>query len=118
MKAEACVRFAPSPTGDLHIGSLRTALYNFLFAKKMGGKFVLRIEDTDQKRYVERSEKGIIEGLQWAGVHFDGEPIRQSERLSMYQKAAIELVEKGKAYYAFAHKKSLIGHAKNKKKKK
>ncbi|MBL7471479.1 glutamate--tRNA ligase [Robertkochia sediminum] len=103
------VRFAPSPTGPLHIGGVRTALFNYLFAKKHGGTFVLRIEDTDQNRYVEGAEEYIISSLNWCGMPFDEGPgkegsfgpYRQSERKSLYQKYAGILLEKGHAYYAF-----------------
>ncbi|MEO8149271.1 MAG: glutamate--tRNA ligase [Bacteroidia bacterium] len=104
------VRFAPSPTGPLHIGGVRTALYNYLFAKKHGGDFILRIEDTDQNRYVPKAEDYIIESLKWCGIEpnegvgfGDGSfaPYRQSERKTMYLKYAEQLVESGNAYYAF-----------------
>lgn len=103
------VRFAPSPTGALHIGGIRTALYNYLLAKKYNGTFILRIEDTDQVRYVPGAEEYIIEALRWAnivpdeGVGFGGEygPYRQSDRKEIYQKYAAELIANGKAYYAF-----------------
>lgn len=103
------VRFAPSPTGPLHIGGVRTALYNYLYARKNGGKFILRIEDTDQTRYVDGAEEYIIESLQWLGISPDegygvgGDygPYRQSERKELYQQYARELVENGHAYYAF-----------------
>jgi glutamyl-tRNA synthetase len=103
------VRFAPSPTGALHIGGLRTALYNYLFARKHGGTFLLRIEDTDQGRYVPGAEEYIIESLVWAGltpdegVGFGGDdgPYRQSDRKEIYHKYAHELVQLGHAYYAF-----------------
>src|SRR5690606_36744330 len=103
------VRFAPSPTGPLHIGGVRTALYNYLFAKKMGGTFLLRIEDTDQGRYVPGAEEYIIDSLKWFGLmptegpEMGGDygPYRQSERKDMYGQYAIQLVENGKAYYAF-----------------
>lgn len=103
------VRFAPSPTGPLHIGGVRTALYNYLFAKKHKGTFILRIEDTDRSRYVEGAEKYIIESLDWCGIKVDegiregGDygPYRQSERKSIYGKYADELVESGWAYIAF-----------------
>ena len=106
---ETRVRFAPSPTGPLHIGGVRTALFNYLFAKKQGGKFLLRIEDTDQKRYVPGAEEYIIESLNWLGIPYDegvgkeGEygPYRQSERKEMYAQFAYQLVEDGHAYYAF-----------------
>lgn len=103
------VRFAPSPTGGLHIGGIRTALYNYLFAKKNGGTFILRIEDTDQNRFVEGAEEYIIESLDWFGITPDEGPVqgggygpyRQSERKSVYAKYAEQLIEGGKAYYAF-----------------
>ena len=104
------VRFAPSPTGPLHIGGLRTALFNYLFAKKHGGDFLLRIEDTDQVRYVEGAEAYIMEALQWCGITYDEgvgkeggphAPYRQSERKAIYAKYAQMLLDKGEAYYAF-----------------
>lgn len=103
------VRFAPSPTGALHIGGVRTALYNYLFAKKHGGDFLLRIEDTDQNRYVEGAEKYIQEALEWAGLKVDegvgvgGEhaPYRQSERKDLYQKYTNILLDREAAYLAF-----------------
>ncbi len=103
------VRFAPSPTGPLHIGGVRTALFNYLFAKKHNGTFVLRVEDTDQNRYVEGAEQYIIESLNWCGIPFDEGPgrnekfgpYRQSERKHLYKQYAEELINKGKAYYAF-----------------
>lgn len=103
------VRFAPSPTGFLHIGGLRTALYNYLFARHHGGTFVLRIEDTDQARYVEGAEQDIINSLEWAGMTIDEGPhkpagfgpYRQSERKEMYLGYAKQLIESGNAYYAF-----------------
>jgi nondiscriminating glutamyl-tRNA synthetase len=95
-------RFAPSPTGYLHVGGLRTALYAYLFARKNGGRFLLRIEDTDQSRYVEGAEEAIKQSLLWAGLSWDNEDIvRQSSRLTVYQKYAEQLVEEGKAYYCF-----------------
>lgn len=103
------VRFAPSPTGPLHLGGVRTALYNYLFAKRYGGDFLLRVEDTDQTRYVEGAEEYVIESLKWCGLipdegpGFGGEygPYRQSERKEMYREYAEKLVDEGKAYYAF-----------------
>jgi len=103
------VRFAPSPTGPLHIGGVRTVLYNYLFAKKNGGKLILRIEDTDQNRFVEGAEKYIIESLKWCGIKFDesiaigGEfgPYKQSERKEIYAKFVKQLIENVTAYYAF-----------------
>ena len=103
------VRFAPSPTGPLHIGGVRTALYNYLFARKHGGKVILRIEDTDQNRYVKGAEDYIIESLNWCGILFDEDivtggpygPYRQSERKHIYREYAEQLVRHGYAYYAF-----------------
>ncbi len=95
------VRFAPSPTGDPHIGSIWTALMNWLFARSTGGEFVLRIEDTDQARKVEGSTEQIIEMLKWYGLDYDEGPFYQSKRLSLYQTYANKLIEKGSAYYCF-----------------
>jgi glutamyl-tRNA synthetase len=103
------VRFAPSPTGLLHIGGLRTALYNWLYARQRGGTFILRIEDTDQARYVEEAESDILESLRWVGLDVDegpdeGGPVgpyRQSERGGLYGRYAQQLVDGGFAYYAF-----------------
>lgn len=109
MDTRVRVRFAPSPTGPLHIGGVRTALYNYLFAKQNGGDFILRIEDTDRTRFVEGAEEYIKESFRWLGLTFDegvgigGQygPYKQSERKAMYKDYALELVEKGWAYYAF-----------------
>jgi len=106
---EVRVRFAPSPTGPLHIGGVRTALYNYLFAKKNNGKFILRIEDTDQGRFVPGAEQYIIESLTWSGIVFDEgvhnggpyAPYRQSDRKEMYHQYALQLLTNGTAYYAF-----------------
>jgi glutamyl-tRNA synthetase len=106
---EVRVRFAPSPTGPLHIGGVRTALYNYLFARKLGGKFILRIEDTDQGRFVPGAEQYIIESLTWSGIHFDEgvhiggpyAPYRQSDRKEIYHQYAKKLLQNGTAYYAF-----------------
>ena len=103
------VRFAPSPTGYLHVGGLRTALYNFLFARRHGGKFILRIEDTDRSRYVDGAVENLIETLRWAGLEFDEGPGKggpagsyvQSERLATYRKHADDLLASGNAYWAF-----------------
>jgi glutamyl-tRNA synthetase len=103
------VRFAPSPTGPLHLGGVRTALYNYLFAKKNGGKFILRIEDTDQNRFVPGAEEYIMESLSWAGMSLDegiregGDfgPYRQSDRKHLYKKYVDQLLESGHAYIAF-----------------
>lgn len=109
MSREVRVRFAPSPTGPLHIGGVRTALYNYLFARKMGGKFLLRIEDTDQTRFVPGAEDYIKESLEWLGISPDESPwnpggcgpYRQSERKPSYMQYALDLVAAGHAYYAF-----------------
>jgi len=94
-------RFAPSPTGYLHVGGLRTALYNFLFARQNRGKFLLRIEDTDRSRLVLGADKKIIKILKDFGLKFDNKPVYQSKRLKIYQKYARRLLEEGKAYYCF-----------------
>ncbi|HYO22958.1 MAG TPA: glutamate--tRNA ligase [Flavisolibacter sp.] len=109
MEKKVRVRFAPSPTGGLHLGGVRTVLYNYLFAKKHGGDFILRIEDTDQSRYVPGAEEYIFDTLKWCGLDPDEStkhggaygPYRQSERKESYRKYAEELVAKGYAYYAF-----------------
>ncbi|MCX2718515.1 glutamate--tRNA ligase [Lentiprolixibacter aurantiacus] len=120
MRKQVRVRFAPSPTGPLHIGGVRTALFNYLFAKKHGGTFVLRIEDTDQTRYVEGAEAYIIEALNWCGIPYDEGPgkdggygpYRQSERKEIYGEYAEKLIASGHAYYAFDTSESLDGHRK------
>ena len=107
--SEVRVRFAPSPTGPLHIGGVRTALYNYLFAKNKGGKIILRIEDTDQKRFVKGAEEYLIDALKWCGIKLDESvlhggdygPYRQSERKDIYLPYAEKLVKDGFAYYAF-----------------
>ena len=109
MNREVRVRFAPSPTGPLHIGGVRTALYNYLFARRHGGKMILRIEDTDSQRFVPGAEEYIIESLKWCGIEIDEgvgvggphAPYRQSERREIYLKYAKQLVEADWAYYAF-----------------
>lgn len=119
------VRFAPSPTGPLHVGGLRTALYNYLFAKKNGGSFILRIEDTDTKREVGGSYKYIEEALDWCGLSPDESPslggkygpYKQSERKSIYKEYINELIESGNAYYAFDKVEDLDKHRKNHEKK-
>lgn len=118
MNKRVRVRFAPSPTGGLHIGGLRTALFNYLFAKKHGGDFILRIEDTDQTRFVEGAEEYIEEALEWSGIPYDEGPnkdggygpYRQSERKDLYKDYALELIEKGHAYYAFDTPEALQQH--------
>lgn len=120
MESSIRVRFAPSPTGPLHIGGVRTALYNYLFAKKNKGTFILRIEDTDQTRYVANAEQYIIDALDWCEIPFDEGPgknekhgpYRQSERKHLYREYADLLIEKGWAYYAFDTSEELDGHRK------
>ena len=102
MSSEVRVRYAPSPTGHLHIGNARTALFNYLFARNQNGKFIIRIEDTDQKRNIEGGEESQLRYLKWLGIEWDesidvgGEygPYRQSERTEIYQKYTEELLEK------------------------
>ena len=114
------VRFAPSPTGPLHIGGIRTALYNYLFAKKNNGVFILRVEDTDQSRYVDNAEEYITNSLNWCGIPFDEGPgknerfgpYRQSERKDIYKDYVNILIEKGMAYYAFDTSEELNAHRK------
>jgi len=114
------VRFAPSPTGPLHIGGVRTALFNYLFAKKNGGTFYLRIEDTDQNRFVPGAEEYIMESLEWLGIAPEETvgknekfgPYRQSERKHLYKQYADQLIESGNAYYAFDTAEALDAHRK------
>ena len=100
-------RFAPSPTGFLHIGSLRTALYNYLLARNTGGKFILRLEDTDQKRLKPGAEANIYETLEWCGIRYDGEPIKQTTRREIYQEYIEKLLASGHAYRCFCSKERL-----------
>ncbi|AEE19155.1 glutamyl-tRNA synthetase [Dokdonia sp. Hel_I_63] len=121
MSQNVRVRFAPSPTGPLHIGGVRTALFNYLFAKKHGGTFILRIEDTDQNRYVPGAEDYIRESLDWCGISYDEGPTkdggfgpyRQSERKDKYHAFAKALVDSNNAYYAFDTAESLDAHRKD-----
>ncbi|MFT5437206.1 MAG: glutamyl-tRNA synthetase [Ulvibacter sp.] len=121
MSQKVRVRFAPSPTGPLHIGGVRTALFNYLFAKKHGGDFLLRIEDTDQNRYVPGAEDYIVEALNWLNIPYDegpgkeGDcgPYRQSERKGLYKQYAFDLIESGNAYYAFDTSEKLNFHRKD-----
>ena len=109
MSQKVRVRFAPSPTGPLHIGGVRTALYNYLFARQHGGELIFRIEDTDSQRLVPGAEDYIIESFKWLGIRFDegvsfgGEhgPYRQSERRDIYRKYVHQLLDNGRAYIAF-----------------
>ncbi len=103
------VRFAPSPTGHTHLGSGRTGLYNFLIARQTGGQFILRIEDTDRKRYVPGAEQELMDSLHWLGLQWDEgpdvggpyAPYRQSERKEIYEEHARRLIDAGRAYYCF-----------------
>ncbi|WP_024768607.1 glutamate--tRNA ligase [Aquimarina macrocephali] len=121
MTKDIRVRFAPSPTGPLHIGGVRTALFNYLFAKQHNGTFVLRIEDTDQNRYVPGAEEYIKEALDWCSIPFDEGPgkdggfgpYKQSERKHLYKQYADQLIKDGHAYYAFDTTEALDGHRKD-----
>ncbi|MCG6917528.1 MAG: glutamate--tRNA ligase, partial [Deltaproteobacteria bacterium] len=104
---EVRVRFPPSPTGYLHIGGARTAIYNWLFAQKTGGKFVLRIEDTDIERSTEESIRGIVDGLEWLGITWDEGPYFQSTYADDHRRAAHKLVEVGHAYKCFCTQEEL-----------
>jgi len=106
-KKEIRVRIAPSPTGYLHIGTARTALFNWLFAKNQGGSFILRIEDTDLERSDPVYEKDIIENLEWLGLNWDEGPFKQTDRLDIYEKYIKKLLEEGRAYYCFCTKEEL-----------
>jgi glutamyl-tRNA synthetase len=101
------VRFAPSPTGFLHLGAARTALFNFLFARSQNGVFILRIEDTDKERSKKEYEEDILESLAWLGLKYDEGPIRQSERIDLYEKVIYELIAKDLVYYCFCSKEEL-----------
>ena len=106
-KEKIRTRFAPSPTGPFHVGSIRTALFNFLFAKKFNGEFILRIEDTDLERSKPEYENEIMGGLKWLNIHWDEDPYRQSERLDIYAKYLKELLNNGDAFYCFHSKEFL-----------
>ena len=93
------VRFAPSPTGFLHVGGLRTALFNWLFARREGGTFILRVEDTDRERSTDDAIEAIVNGLRWTGLDWDEGPYRQTDRLALYRQKAMELLERGSAYW-------------------
>jgi glutamyl-tRNA synthetase len=100
-------RFAPSPTGYLHIGGARTALFSWAYARRHGGKFVLRVEDTDLERSTEQSVRAIVEGLKWLGIDWDEGPVFQMQRLARYKEAAGQLIEAGHAYYDYMPKEEL-----------
>ena len=106
------VRYAPSPTGLLHIGNARTALFNYLYARHHGGNFIIRIEDTDRKRHVEDGERSQLENLRWLGMDWDESPethenYRQSERLALYKKYIDQLLAEGKAYKSYVTEEEL-----------
>ena len=101
MPDQVRVRFAPSPTGYLHVGGARTALFNWLFARKTGGVFVLRVEDTDRERSTQAAIDAILEAMDWLGLDYDEGPVYQTHRLDRYREAAEQLVASGHAYYAY-----------------
>ncbi|HEY8669465.1 MAG TPA: glutamate--tRNA ligase family protein, partial [Terriglobales bacterium] len=101
------VRFAPSPTGYLHVGGARTALFNWLFARNLGGTLILRIEDTDLERSSPEMVEGILQGMQWLGITWDEGPFYQTQRTELYKSAAAMLIESGAAYYCFCSKDEL-----------
>ena len=100
-------RFAPSPTGYLHIGGARTALYSWAYARRHGGTFVLRIEDTDLERSTEESVQAILDGMRWLGLDWDEGPVRQTERLHRYREVAERLLHEDKAYYCYSTREEL-----------
>ncbi len=108
MTKPVVTRFAPSPTGYLHIGGARTALFNWLYAKHTGGKMLLRIEDTDRERSTDSATTAILDGLKWLGLHWDGEAVSQFERVARHREVAEELVARGKAYYCYCSQEELV----------
>src|SRR5262245_19021145 len=102
MSKPVVTRFAPSPTGYLHIGGARTALFNWLYARHTGGKFLPRIEDTDRERSTQAATDALIESLQWLGLHWDGEPLHQFARAPRHREVAEQLLAAGKAYRCYA----------------
>ena len=100
-------RFAPSPTGFLHIGGARTALFNWLYAKRYGGKMLLRIEDTDRERSTEAAIRAILDGLQWLGLDWDGDVVFQFSRAARHREVAESLLAQGRAYYCYASQQEL-----------
>src|SRR5271163_1985432 len=99
--SQVVTRFAPSPTGFLHIGGARTALFNWLYAKRFGGKFLLRIEDTDRERSTQAAVDAILDGLKWLGLDWDEEPIFQAQRADRHAQVARDLLAAGRAYYCY-----------------
>src|ERR1700759_3498516 len=102
-------RFAPSPTGPLHIGSVRTALFNYLYSRHFGGAFLLRIEDTDRERSTEAATRGILESLDWLGLQRDEQTVYQSQRMTRHAEVARDLLAAGKAYYCYCTPEELAG---------
>ena len=102
MTKPVVTRFAPSPTGYLHIGGARTALFNWLYARHTGGKFLLRIEDTDRERSTQPAIAAILDGLTWLGLDWDGEPLYQFARAARHREVALELLAAGNAYHCYA----------------
>src|SRR5512134_1760774 len=101
------VRFAPSPTGYLHIGGARTALFNWLYARNRGGKFILRIEDTDRSRSTDEYIEAIIDGMKWLNLDWDEGPFRQMDRFDVYRTSVQRLLDEGKAYYCYCSPEEL-----------
>src|SRR2546426_10000565 len=101
------VRFAPSPTGHLHIGGIRTALFNWLFARHEKGVFILRIEDTDRERSTPEAIQAILDGLKWVGLDWDEGPVYQTARLALYKEHAERLMAEGKAYFCYCTEEEL-----------
>src|SRR3989338_8967803 len=100
-------RFAPSPTGYLHIGGARTALFNYLFARHHGGRFILRIEDTDRERSTDEFLESILKGMEWLGLDWDDKPVKQSEKFHVYTQTVQKLLESGKAYRCYCTPEAL-----------
>ena len=100
-------RFAPSPTGYLHVGGARTALFSYLFARRHGGRFILRIEDTDLERSTAESVNAILEGMAWLGLEYDEGPFYQTQRFDRYREVLCRLLREGKAYYCYCTKEEL-----------
>ena len=104
-------RFAPSPTGSLHIGGVRTALFSWLYARHNKGKFILRIEDTDQERSTDKSIQIILDGMNWLGLDYDEKPYYQTQRFDRYKEVIKQLLETGNAYYCYCTKEEVNNHA-------
>ncbi len=109
--SQIVTRFAPSPTGFLHIGGARTALFNWLYAKRFGGKFLLRIEDTDRERSTDAAVDAILDGLHWLGLEWDGEAVRQFARAERHREVAMQMLAAGRAYRCYASPEELARNA-------